>query len=366
MTGKPRLLAVNHTGLVSGAEVVMLRMLAGASRRGWATSVAIPDGPLTEKTAALGAERVSIPDLMLPAGPAPVAATVLARRCLTAAWRLRRASQGVDLVVANGLRVLPVLRLARLPVPVVWLAHSVVDRPRWKLMLKASQSALDSAVAVSDAVKSSISDPHFPVQVVWNGTPWPVPAAPPEPPQPPVVGCASLLTPWKGQDVLLDAVARLGRPEVTVELVGGTFPKDESYRDALVRRSNQPDLAGRVRFLGRLDDPVDRMRQWTLAVVSSVEPESGPLVLLEAMSIGIPVVATDHGGPLEALGDAGLLVPPRDPAAMAEAIRVLLDDGALRRRCAEAGPRRVERGYSLDTQMEALLDVVLSRAGVMS
>jgi glycosyltransferase involved in cell wall biosynthesis len=159
-------------------------------------------------------------------------------------------------------------------------------------------------------------------------------------------------------------MGRLGRPDVSVELVGGTFPKDAPYRDALVRRSREPDLAGRVRLLGQVDDPVDRMRRWTVAVVPSVEPEAGPLVLLEAMSIGVPVVATDHGGPAEVLGEAGLLVPPRDPEAMAEAIAALLDDGALRRRCARAGPRQVERGLSLDTQMDALLDAVLARAGV--
>jgi len=364
VTGKPRLLAVNHTGLVSGAEAVMLRVLEGAQRRGWATAAAVPDGALGQMAAEMGAEHLTIPDLMLPAGPAPVAASVLAGRYLAAARRLRAACHGTDLVVANGIRVLPVLRLARLPAPVVWLAQSVVDRPRWERMLRACEPVVDSAVAVSGAVASSIGHRRFPVRVVWNGTPWPVPAAPPEPPYPPVVGCASLLTSWKGQHVLLEAVARLGRPDVVLELLGGTFPKDEPYRQALVRRSNQPDLAGRVRFLGKVDDPLDRMRRWAVAVVPSVEPEAGPLVLLEAMSIGVPLVATNHGGPPEVVGDAGLLVPPREPAAMAEAIRALLDDGELRRRCAEAGPRQVERGLSLDAQMDALLDVVLPRAEV--
>jgi hypothetical protein len=195
VTGEPRLLAVNHTGLVSGAEAVMLRMLEGARRRGWATSVAVPDGALADMAAEAGAERLPIPDLMLPGGPGPVAAAVLSRRYLTAAGRLRRAGRQPDVVVANGVRVLPVLRLARLRAPVVWLAHSVVDRPRWKWMLRACDPAVDSAVAVSGAVASSITDRRFPVQVVWNGTPWPVPAAPLEPPQPPVVGCASLLAP---------------------------------------------------------------------------------------------------------------------------------------------------------------------------
>ncbi|HEX2042546.1 MAG TPA: glycosyltransferase family 4 protein [Acidimicrobiales bacterium] len=363
MTGQPRLLAVNHTGLVSGAEKVLLRLLAGARERGWATVAATPDGPLADELRP-ETEHLALPDLMLPSGLPPVAAIVLARRYLAAARCLREAGAHVDLIVANGLRVLPVLRLARPAAPVLWLAHSVLDRAEWRAVLRASASVVDSAVAVSEAVRESIGDRSFPVRVVWNGTEWPVPPAPSEPATPPVVGCASLLTAWKGQDVLLEAVARLGRDDVVLELAGGAFPKDDEYVASLHRRAAQPDLAGRVRFLGRLDDPVERMRHWWVAVVPSVDPEAGPLVVLEAMSVGVPVVATDHGGPAEVIGQAGLLVPPRDPDALARAIRALLDDPVLRRRCSEAGPRQVEEGLSLSRQLGALLDVVDTAAGV--
>jgi glycosyltransferase involved in cell wall biosynthesis len=363
MTAQPRLLAVNHTGLVSGAEKVLLRLLVGARERGWETVAATPDGPLADEVRG-EMEHLPLPDLMLPSGLRPLATAVLARRYLVAARRLREAGAHVDLIVANGLRVLPVLRLARPAAPVLWLAHSVVDRARWRGVVAASASVVDSAVAVSEAVRASIGDRRFPVRVVWNGTEWPVPPAPRDPAAPPVVGCASLLTSWKGQHVLLDAMARLGRDDVVLELAGGAFPKDDEYVASLHRRAARPDLAGRVRFLGRLDDPVGRMRDWWVVVVPSVDPEAGPLVVLEAMSVGVPVVATDHGGPAEVIGEAGLLVPPRDPDALARAIRALLDDPVLRHRCAEAGPRQVEEGLSLSRQLNALLDVVDTAAGV--
>ena len=363
MTGRPRLLAVNHTALVSGAEKVLLRLLRGAQERGWTTVIACPDGPLADEVRG-EMEHLRLPDLLLPSGPRPLGAAVLARRYLTAAGRLREAGRNVDLIVANGLRVLPVLRVARPTAPVLWLAHSVVDRAKWRYVLSASGSVVDSAVAVSEAVRDSIGDRQFPVHVVWNGTDWPVPPAPPEPSAPPVVGCASLLTSWKGQDVLLEAMARLGRDDVVLELAGGAFPKDAEYVASLHRRATGPDLAGRVRFLGHLDDPVERMRRWWVAAVPSRDPEAGPLVVLEAMSVGVPLVATNHGGPVEVVGDAGLLVPPGDADALAGAIRALLDDPGLRRRCAEAGPRQVDEGLSLSRQLEALLDVVDTAAGM--
>ena len=354
--GGRRLLAVNHTGLVSGGEEVILRMVARARERGWKTTVAAPEGPIVERAAAVGSEWLPLPDLMLPGGQLPVAAAHFSARSLAAAWRIKR--NEADVIVASGMRVLPVLRLAAPRAPVVWLVQSMVDRPRWHRLVAACGPVVTGAVAVSQAVADSIVSAAFPVTVVPNGTPWPVEPAPPDPPRPPVIGCSAILSPWKGQDVLLDAVSRMPRHDVVVELMGGCYPKDDAYAAALRRRAAQPDLAGRVRFLGHVTDPVAHMRTWTLAVSSSVDPEAAPLSVLEAMSVGVPVIATDHGGPPEMIGDAGVLVPPRNPEAMAAAIQDLLDHDHLRRQCAGAGPRIVASRFRLDRQIDVLLDMV--------
>ena len=351
-----RLLAVNHTGLVSGGEEVILRMLARARERGWTTTVAAPEGPIVERTAAAGADWLPLPDLMLPGGRPSVAAAHLSARSLDAAWRIRRTQ--ADVVLASGMRVLPVLRVAAPRAPVVWLVQSMVDRARWRRLVAACGPVVTAAVAVSQAVADSIVSAPFPVTVVPNGTPWPVERAPAPPPQPAVVGCAAILSPWKGQDILLDAVGLIPRRDVVVELMGGCYPKDGAYAEALRCRAAKPDLMGRVRFLGHVKDPVARMRTWTLAISSSVDPEAAPLSVLEAMSVGVPVVATDHGGPPEMIGDAGVLIPPRNREAMAAAIQDLLDHHDLRQRCAGAGPRIVASRFRLDRQIDALLDTV--------
>ncbi|MDQ4098667.1 MAG: glycosyltransferase family 4 protein [Actinomycetota bacterium] len=353
-----RLVAVNHTGLLSGAEVVLLRVLEAACARGWSASAAVPDGALVSELTGIGVPVEPIPDLMLPDGPRVVAAPRLAARTITAAARIRAAAADADLVLAGGVRALPALRVANVGAPVVWLAQGVLDRPRWRRLVAACARSVDLAIAVSGAVADSIDDRHFPVRVIWNGTRWPVDPAPPEPPSPPVIGCAAILTSWKGQHVLLDAVARLEQRDVVVELLGGTFPKDRSYVEALERRAAQPDLEGRVRFAGHVDDTLARMRRWTVAVVPSVDPEAGPLSALEAMSVGVPLVASDHGGPPEILGAAGVLVPPGDPDTLAGALTLLLNDPDRRARCSAAGRRLVASGLTLDAQMDAVVNAL--------
>jgi glycosyltransferase involved in cell wall biosynthesis len=118
-----------------------------------------------------------------------------------------------------------------------------------------------------------------------------------------------------------------------------------------------------VRFLGHVADPLERMRGWSVAVLPSMYPESAGLAVLEAMSLGVPVVATDHGGPPEVIGDAGLVVPPGDADALASAIHRLLDDEQLRTRCAEAGPKLVAAGLTLEHQQHDLLALLDDVAG---
>ena len=356
--GSRRLLAVSHTGLVSGAEVVLLRTMEMARTGGWAVTCLAPPGELTERARAAGFPVSRIPDLKLPALPRALGAVVVAGRSVGAAMRLRSTARRTDVVLLNGVFGLPALRLARPRAPAAWLVHDVIHRRSWRLLLRAVGSAADLAVAVSHAVAAPLRAQGLATTVIRNGTPWPVAPAGPPPSGAPVIGCAALLTPWKGQQVLLDAVGLLHDRDITVELLGGRFPKDADYLRSLEERSQRSDLRGRVHFLGHLADPLARMRTWTIGVLPSVDPEAGPLALLEYMSVGLPVVATDHGGSPEVIGDAGILVPPGDAPALAEAITALLDDPPRRSACAAAGRAAVADHLTLDHQQVAVLQML--------
>jgi glycosyltransferase involved in cell wall biosynthesis len=332
---------------------VLLRYLRHARDGGHQVLCLVPPGGFAAELAAAGIRTRAIPELTLPAGVRAAALTRAATRWPVVAARLCRAAAGADLVLVNGFLALPAVRLARLRAPVAWLAHDVVRKPAWQGVLRGCAPAVTTALCVSDAVAASIRPAGIQTRLVRNGTPWPVPPARPDPAATPVVGASAVLTSWKGQHVLLEAVAAL--PAIRLELIGGRFARDGRYAEQLARRAAQPDLAGRVRILGHLDDPLARMRGWTVAVSASVQPEAAPLAVLEAMSLGLPLVGTDHGGTPEVLGDAGLLVPPGDPAALAAALRRLIADPRLHRRCAAAGPAAIAAGLRLQDAAGAFL-----------
>ena len=178
------------------------------------------------------------------------------------------------------------------------------------------------------------------------------------------------LQPKKGFDVVLRAVARLAR-HVTLTIVG--YGPEEAALRALARTL---DLEARVSWTGQLDHPGVRAlyRQSDLFVLAPRIAPSGdrdglPNVVVEALSQGLPVVATRAAALAEIVDDGvnGRLVPPEDPAALAEALDSLVADPMARRRLGAAGIRRVAEGWDVEVSVErlvGLLDPVLGQAPV--
>ncbi len=342
------ILAVVPGSFVSGAELLLLRDLAAARAAGWGVRVACAEGPLVARLHADGMEHVTIPELRLGSGSRWRAGGSLARATIGAARALRRARRTDEVWLVNGVNALPaaVLGAAR-RAPVVYYAHDVLVRRDRLLLARLARRAIAGALAVSDAAGAPLRALGITTIVVRQGTEWPVDAAAPpaERRAPPRIGIAAVITPWKGHAVLLEAMAGLRHRDAELDIMGATAPKDADHAAALRSRAAADDLRGRVHFLGHVATPLAQMRTWTVAVVASVDPEAGPLSALEAMSVGVPIVGTEHGGIVEVLGDAGVLVAPHDAAALQQAIDNLLDDDALYARCAAAGPRRIVEAH---------------------
>ena len=154
----------------------------------------------------------------------------------------------------------------------------------------------------------------------------------------PTLAFAGRLGPQKALGVALEALAAL--PDVTL-LVAGDGPD----RDALEQRARELGIDGRARFLGSVPrDGVLRLFRAADASVLSSSWENLPHTVLEALAVGSPVIATAVGGVPEVVHDEenGLLVPPRDPDALAGAIRRFFADEELRARLAAAAPGSVE------------------------
>lgn len=353
---------VNASGVRSGAENVLADVARCLIEGGWKVALISPPGPIVEAFPS-SVSHVAIPTLGLEGSGGSARLIGIARvltRWIRAGRILRSVAGEADPVVVNSLFGLPILGWAfpfrRGSGTVSWLAHDTVVSRKQRLAVRLGARRLDFAVAVSEVTGKSIRDLVRRVRVRPNGVAVRggdvVPAADREP----VVGILAALTPWKGHEVLLEAVALI--PHATLEIAGGALPGEEGYAQALLERAERSDLRGRVRFLGHVDrsQVLDR---WSIAVSASVLPEAGPLGVLECMAAGLPVVASNHGGAAEYLaGDAGILVPPGDPRALASALERLLADPAGRDLLAGRARVRVGERYDLGATLPAMVEAL--------
>src|SRR6185312_14162215 len=134
----------------------------------------------------------------------------------------------------------------------------------------------------------------------------------------PTVVLPGRLTAWKGQSVLIDAIARLTRRDVCCVLVGSDQGRYR-YSAQLVRQAERLGIADRLRLAGECDDMPAAMLLSDVVVHASTRPEAFGRVVIEAQAMGRPVIAADLGGPVETVqhGVTGWRVPAGDPAALA-------------------------------------------------
>jgi glycosyltransferase involved in cell wall biosynthesis len=160
-----------------------------------------------------------------------------------------------------------------------------------------------------------------------------------------LVAVFSRLNRMKGVQYFLDAAIVLAArfPDVWFLVAG-----DGGSRNELEEHARQLGLGQRIVFTGFRTDVPDLLSEATISVLPSLS-EGTSNTLLESMAAGIPVIATRVGGNIEVVEDevSGLLVPPRDSAALVAATGRLLEDPGMALRLGQAGLRRVSEIYSI-------------------
>ena len=173
----------------------------------------------------------------------------------------------------------------------------------------------------------------------------------------PVVLLPGRLTRWKGQLVLIEAMARLRRPDVHAIILG---TGNARYRRELEEAITRTGSSLNFRFV---EDCADIAAAYMLAdvvVSASTSPEGFGRVIVEAQAMGRPVIATAHGGALETVvpGETGWLVPPSDAAALAGALAQALDqDNSARMAMAERQIAHVRAHFSSALMAQRTLSV---------
>ncbi|WP_456428904.1 glycosyltransferase [Rhodocaloribacter sp.] len=375
---KPRILFLDHVGVLGGAELSLLdvaRHFAGASR------VALfEDGPFRRRLeeAGVGVDVLAAPDSVKKVSREGGKGGDLRSLpgVMALAWRVARRARGFDVVYANSQKSFVVgsvaARLARKPM--IWHLRDLLTGDHFSASHRRLAVTLGNALATRVIANSEATAQAFvesggragKVRVVYNGfDPAPFEAVTPEEAaaaraeiglgDAPTVGVFSRLSPWKGQHVLLDALTRA--PGLHAVLVGGAlFGDEERYAASLHEKVVASGLSDRVHFLGFRRDVPRLLRAVDVVAHTSVAPEPFGRVVVEGMLAGKPVVATRAGGVLEIIEDGvtGRLVPPGDAETLAGTLRALFADPAQTAAMAAAAREAARRRFSRETMLEGI------------
>ncbi|WP_432135634.1 MULTISPECIES: GT4 family glycosyltransferase PelF [unclassified Streptomyces] len=203
------------------------------------------------------------------------------------------------------------------------------------------------------------------IRTVYNGVdPAAFPHAGPEPDVPTLTWCGRV-DPIKDLETLIHAYAtvRAELPETRLRLFGPVPPGGQAYRTRLEKLAAELGVTDGLSFEGRVTEVWRAYAAGHVVMLSSIS-EGFPFSLIEAMSCGRTTVSTDVGGVREAVGDTGLVVPPREPEKMAAAALALLKDDERRLRLAELSRQRVIDRFTLRRCVENFRTVYQELAGL--
>ena len=341
-----RVLFIDHTGKLGGAELSLLDVARGVDK---AQVVLFEEGPFLD--------RLQERDIPVAVSPAAEPLQHVSRsgsitddlmalpHVARLAWRLARRARDFDVVYANSQKSMIVGALAAVIArrPLIWHLRDLLTTDHFsgwhcRLTTLIANWCATRVIANSQATAEAFQTRGgtTPVSVVWNGIdPAPFEAVTTQDVERlrcqlglgdvPLVGVFSRIAQWKGQHVLLEALANL--PEVHALIVGDTlFQGDEPYKETLHRMAHQYGMEDRLHFLGFRNDVPRLMHLVDIVLHTSVAPEPFGRVIVEGMFAEKPVVASRAGGATEII-DAprtGLLIPPDDARALAEALQRLL------------------------------------------
>ena len=370
-----RLLSIQPVAERGGSDQALVRLTTSLPSGEFVCHVVVPaDPPLREAFAAAGVGVHVIPMRRISTSHALLTWVRYALAWPIAVFRLVRLTRRlqIDVVHTNSLHSWYGWAVAALTRrPHVWHAREIVVQSAAALRLERRLvRRADAVIAVSRAVAAQLDPAN--VVVVHE-------SADPEvfhpgragnfrvrlgiPDDAPLVAAVGRIDTWKGFDVLLDAWPAVTdtRPDARLVVVGGTVAGKESYAENLARRAAQ--LAGTT-WTGPRDDIADVLADADVVVIPSTEPEPYGLVVIEALASGAPVVASDAGGIPEILettrSGAGILVPPSDARALADAVVRTLDAaGATSTRVRKQ--RRPLRSPQPDATAQTLRDAARRR-----
>ncbi len=374
-----RVLYINSSGDFYGAERCLLNLVTRLDPVEFAPLVVLPfRGQLAEEL-----ERQRIETRVLPLGVLRVRREIypplLFRRLaelIPAIYHLARLirQERVSIVHSNTSGVLAGALAARLAgVPHIWHVREIITRPApmWALMRKMIPAMSTRVICISEAVTqhlgACLTREGGKVRVIYDGVdehvfhPGPADAAGE---RGPIIGIVGRVSPPKGHEVFIRAAAQVHSmiPAARFMVVGGYLANYQGLYDQLVQLRHELGLEGSLTFTGTVHPEAipQILASWSVFVLPTTDStgfrEGLGQVILEAMALAKPVVATNVGGPREAVldGVTGYLVPPGDVGSLATAVLRLIQDPPLAIQMGQAGRARVEECFTIERNVSAI------------
>jgi glycosyltransferase involved in cell wall biosynthesis len=376
-----RVLFVSHTAVVSGGERSLLDLLS-ALGEDIQPLLATPPGALQELAEQRGIATTPIRGTAGSLRLHPLHTPRALLEMALAAWQVRRAARRhrAEVVHANSIRAGIVLALAgvrgraRLVHVRDCLPRGRISDATLRLIAASATTVLANSRYTADSVRAVA--PRANLRVVYNA----VDLARFDPraigresararlgedgARPKLLGVVAQITPWKGQDTAIEALALLREDGVDAQLLlvgaakfvaASTRFDNEDYVARLRELIERAELGDRVSWLGERDDVAEVIRALDVLLLPSWEEPFGRAAI-EAMALEVPVVATSVGGPAEILSDGreGYLVAPREPRAWADAVARVLRSGDRGAAMGRAGRERVEREFTTAQHVDAI------------
>jgi glycosyltransferase involved in cell wall biosynthesis len=382
LEGKIRVLFINHTAKLGGGELALSALIHHIDKDKVAHEVLLcEDGPLSGRL--IGATDVHIMPLSaeirearkdsLGSGGLAQLKTMsgLPKYILRLSNEIRRLN--VDVVHTNSLKadIIGGIAARLAGKRVIWHVRDRIEsdylpttvvrvfRMLTRLVPHAvianSQATLETLKLESTTGASQSAKGRWKgiTRVIHDGFDFTGITSPPPPQQDLVkVGLIGRISPWKGQDIFLQAAAIVRRqfPNVLFEIIGSALFGEREYEAYVRKLCTDLELEDCVEFLGFVNNVQEYIDKLNVVVHASTIGEPFGQVVVEGMAAGKPIVATRGGGIPEIVvdGESGLLVPMRDPTALAEAICTLLSDPARAVAMGKYGQQRVLDHFKIE------------------
>lgn len=385
----PTILHICYPVKLYGAEQSLLLLVEGLARKGYCSVVVVPhSGPLVERL-----EALNVPVVYVPLRPWLTNYHTGIKRKLYNLYHLPflfRATvtlvkiirhYQVDLVhTVNSVVFDGALAAAVAGVPHVWHIREALDPSgflKFSFGFKLARTLIKlfsrRVIVISNAIGrfylNTSSDANK-IRVVYNAIDLSLYDDDPNPRDirqmlkipatAKVVGLVGQMRPWKRHEDFLRAgvIVKQSVSDVFFLVVGGDFDASEEYAQKIRMLSSDLGLAEQIAWLGFYDRIGQVFKAMDLFVLPS-ETEAFGRVIIEAMALSKPVVATTVGGIPEIVVDSvtGLLVPPRSPEKLAEAIIKILKDPLLAAAMGQAGRQRVEQNFTVEKYIDNVIAV---------